>query len=121
MKKCLLMIMLMWFLTDGDMLAKDTFDPSRTNIRSKTCDLKGWLKKDTLQSDRINLYDKYGNKKGWLEKDTLNPDACGGVGYVVDYIDKLFPRLFNIFEIADVDTPSCRPVSANVTPYSVTN
>ena len=82
----------MWFLTDGDMLAKDTFDPSRTNIRSKTCDLKGWLKKDTLQSDRINLYDKYGNKKGWLEKDTLNPDACGGVGHVVHYIDELFPR-----------------------------
>ena len=44
-----------------------------------------------------------------------------GVGHVVGYIDKLFPRLFNIFEIADVDTPSCRPVSANVTPYSVTN
>ena len=42
-----------------------------------------------------------------------------GVGHVVGYIDKLFPRLFNIFEIADVDTPSYRPVSANVTPYSV--
>jgi len=41
------------------------------------------------------------------------------IGDVVDYVDKLFHRLFNIFEIADVDTPSCRPVSANVTPYSV--
>ena len=41
------------------------------------------------------------------------------VGDVVDYIDKLFPRLFNIFETADVDTPGCRPVSADVIPYSI--
>ena len=47
----------------------------------------------------------------------LNPGD--GVGHVIDCIVKLFPRLFNIFEIADVDTPSCRPVSANVTAYSV--
>jgi len=75
MKKCLLIILLMWSLTDGDMLTKDTLDPGRTNIKSKTGDLKGWLKKDTLQPDKINVYDKYGNKKGWLEKDTLNPDT----------------------------------------------
>ena len=65
----------MWFLTDGDMLTKDTLDPGRTNIKSKTGDQKGWLKKDTLQPYRINVYDKYGNKKGWLEKDTLDPDT----------------------------------------------
>jgi len=75
MKNCLLIILLIGFLTDGDMLTKDTLDSGRTNIKSKTGDLKGWLKKDTLQPDRINVYDKYGNKKGWLEKDTLNPDA----------------------------------------------
>ena len=38
-------------------------------------------------------------------------------GNVVDYNDKLFPHLFNIFEIAAVYTASCRPVSANVTTY----
>ena len=75
MKNCLLIILLMWFLTDGDMLTKDTLDPGRTNIKSKTGDQKGWLKKDTLQPYRINVYDKYGNKKGWLEKDTLDPDT----------------------------------------------
>ena len=75
MKNCLLIILLMSFLTDGDMLTKDTLDPGRTNIKSKSGDLKGWLKKDTLQPDKINVYDKYGNKKGWLEKDTLDPDT----------------------------------------------
>jgi len=41
------------------------------------------------------------------------------IGDVDDYIDKPFPRLFNIFEIADVDTPGCRPVSAYALPYSI--
>ena len=42
-----------------------------------------------------------------------------GMGNVVDYIDNLFPRLFNIFEIADVETPGCRSVSAYALPYSI--
>ncbi|MCK4783748.1 MAG: hypothetical protein KAV87_08365 [Desulfobacteraceae bacterium] len=46
-------------------------------------------------------------------------DYRGDVGDVVDYVDKLFPRLFNIFETADVDTPGYRPVSADVIPYSI--
>ena len=74
MQKWLMALMLMTFLSNGDLLTRDTLDPNRTNIRSKTGDLKGWLKKDTLQPDRINVYDKYGNKKGWLEKDTLNSE-----------------------------------------------
>ena len=75
MQKWLMALILMTFLSSGDLLTGDTLDPNRTNIRSKTGDLKGWLKKDTLQPDRINVYDKYGNKKGWLEKDTLNSEA----------------------------------------------
>ena len=74
MQKWLMALILMTFLSNGDLLTRDTLDPNRTNIRSKTGDLKGWLKKDTLQPDRINIYDKYGNKKGWLEKDTLNSE-----------------------------------------------
>ena len=68
-------VILMTYLSEGDLLTKDTLDPNRTNIKSRTGDPKGWLKKDTLQPNRINVYDKYGNKKGWLEKDTLNQDA----------------------------------------------
>ena len=75
MKKWFMVLLLMTFLSGGDLLTKDTLDTNRTNIKSKTGELKGWLKKDTLQPYRINVYDKYGNKKGWLEKDTLNPDA----------------------------------------------
>ena len=52
---------------------------------------------------------------------TASPRNVSGLGDVVDYIDKPSPRLSNIFETADVDTPSCRPVSANVMPYSVIN
>ena len=77
MQKWLMALMLMTFLSNGDLLTRDTLDPHRTNIRSKTGDLKGWLKKDSLQPDRINVYDKYGNKKGWLEKDTLNSEDWG--------------------------------------------
>ena len=75
MKKWFLTVLLITFLSDGDLLTKDTLDPGRTNIKSKAGDLKGWLKKDTLQPYRTNVYDKYGNKKGWLEKDTLDPDT----------------------------------------------
>ena len=42
-----------------------------------------------------------------------------GICDVVDYIDKRFPRLFNIFYIADVDTPGFRPVSPDVMTYSI--
>jgi hypothetical protein len=41
------------------------------------------------------------------------------VGDVVDYVAKLFPHLFNIFETADVETPGCRPVSAYALPCSI--
>ncbi|MFC1580082.1 hypothetical protein ACFL4N_04150 [Thermodesulfobacteriota bacterium] len=61
--------------SDGSTMGKDYLDPGRTNIRSRTGELKGWLKKDTLQPYRVNVYDKYGTKKGHLEKDTLSPDT----------------------------------------------
>jgi hypothetical protein len=41
------------------------------------------------------------------------------MGYLVGYIDKSSPPLFNIFEIADVETPGCHPVSAYALPYSI--
>jgi hypothetical protein len=74
MKKWLLIILLMSFLSEGDVLTKDTLDPGRTNIKIKTGESKGWLKRDTLDPDRVNIYDKNGNLKGYLKKDTLNPD-----------------------------------------------
>ncbi|MFH1930455.1 MAG: hypothetical protein ABIN18_02550 [Pseudomonadota bacterium] len=74
MKKWLLIIAMISFLVDGDILTKDTLDPGRTNIKSKTGENKGWLKKDTLEPDRVNIYDKNGNLKGYLKKDSLNPD-----------------------------------------------
>jgi len=36
-------------------------------------------------------------------------------------ISRPSPLLFNIFVTADVGTPGCRPVSANVIPYSIIN
>ena len=75
MKKWLLIILLMSFMVDGDVLTKDTLDPDRTNIKSKTGETKGWLKKDTLDPDRVNIYDKNGSVKGYLKRDTLNPDT----------------------------------------------
>jgi hypothetical protein len=74
MKKWLLIILLMSLLSDTDVLTKDTLDPGRTNIKSKTGETKGWLKQDTLDKDRINIYDRNGNLEGYLMKDTLNPD-----------------------------------------------
>lgn len=74
MKKWLLIMFMMSFLSDGDVLTRDFLDPGRTNIKSKTGETKGWLKKDTLQPDRINIYDKNGKFKGCLKRDTLNPE-----------------------------------------------
>ena len=74
MKKWILIIFVMSFLADGDVLTKDYIDTGRTNIKSKNGATKGWLKKDYLDPDRINIYDKNGRQKGYLRKDFLNPD-----------------------------------------------
>jgi hypothetical protein len=73
MKEWLLIILLMSLLSEADVLTKDTLDPGRTNIKSKTGETKGRLKQDTLDKDRINIYDTNGDLKGYLRKDTLNP------------------------------------------------
>ena len=74
MKKWILIIFVMSFLSDGDVLTKDYIDKGRTNIRSKTGETKGWLRKDFLDPNRINIYDKNGRQKGYLRKDMLNPE-----------------------------------------------
>ena len=48
MKKWVLLAKKMWVLAHEDVLTKDTLDAGRTNIESKTGELKGWLKKDTF-------------------------------------------------------------------------
>ncbi len=60
-------------LFDGAVLQKDSIFKGRMNIRSKTGELKGWMKKDLFLPNRIKVYDRYGNKKGFLVKDILNP------------------------------------------------
>ena len=50
-------------LFDGAVLQKDVIFKGRINIKSKTGELKGWMKKDLLLPNRINAYDKYGNKR----------------------------------------------------------
>ena len=75
MNKWLLVMLMMMFMSDGDLLTRDTLDPGRTNIKGRTGELKGWLKKDTLDPYRINIYDKSGNQKGFLKRDTLSPDT----------------------------------------------
>ena len=60
-------------LFDGAVLQKDCIFKGRINIRSRTGELKGWMKKDLFLPNRINVYDRYGNKKGFLVKDILNP------------------------------------------------
>jgi len=49
------------------------FHGGRINIRSRTGELKGWMKKDLFLPNRVNVYDKYGNMSGSLVRDTLNP------------------------------------------------
>ena len=75
MSKWLLIILMMMFMSDGDLLTRDTLDPDRTNIKGKAGEIKGWLKKDTLDPYRINIYDKFGHQKGFLKRDTLSPDT----------------------------------------------
>ena len=75
MKKWLLVMLMMTFMADGDLLTRDALDPGRTNIKGRAGEIKGWLKKDTLDPYRINIYDKYGNQKGFLKRDTLSLDT----------------------------------------------
>ena len=62
-------------LFDGAVLQKDIIFEGRINIRSKTGELKAWMKKDLFLPNRVNVYDRYGNMKGFLVKDILNPDT----------------------------------------------
>ena len=67
--------LLLMMLLDGAVLEKDFLSQGRINIKSKTGELKGWMKKDTLQPNRVNVYDKHGNMNGYWVRDNLNPDA----------------------------------------------
>lgn len=60
-------------LFDGAVLQKDCIFEGRINIRSRTDELRGWMKKDLFLPNRINIYDKYGNKRGFLVRDILSP------------------------------------------------
>ena len=66
---------LLAMLFEGANLEKDTIVDGRMNIKSKTGEIKGYIKKDTINPNLINIYDKYGNRKGFLVRDNLNPDA----------------------------------------------
>ena len=66
---------LMMMLFDGAVLQKDCIFKGTINIKSKTGELKGWMKKDLLLPNRVNVYDKYGNMSGFLVRDTLNPET----------------------------------------------
>ena len=41
MNKWLLIILLMTFMSDGDLLTRDTLDPARTNIKGRAGEIKG--------------------------------------------------------------------------------
>jgi len=66
-------VFLAMMLFDGAVLQKDGIIQGRINIRSKTGELKGWMKKDLLLPNWINVYDKYGNIRGYWVRDILNP------------------------------------------------
>ena len=61
-------------LFDGAVLQKDSIFKGRINIRSRTGELKGWMKKDLFLPNRVNVYDKYGNMRGYWLRDIFNPD-----------------------------------------------
>jgi hypothetical protein len=66
---------LLLMLFDGALFQEDSIIQGRMNIKSKTGELKGWLKKDLLQPNRVNVYDRYGNMRGFWVRDTLSPDT----------------------------------------------
>ena len=53
-------------LFDDTVLQKDCIFKGTINIKSKTGELKGWMKKDLLLPNRINVYDRYGNMSGFF-------------------------------------------------------
>ena len=59
----IIVLFLGMMLFDGAVLQKDCIFKGRINIKSKTGELKGWMRKDLLLPNRINIYDKYGNKR----------------------------------------------------------
>jgi len=62
-------------LFDGAVLQKDCIFKDRINIKSKTGELKRWMKEDLLLPNRVNVYDKYGNMRGYWVRDILSPDT----------------------------------------------
>jgi hypothetical protein len=74
MRVLLTAILMGALLAGGDVISRDYLDSGRVNIRSKTGQLKGWMKRDNISPNRINIYDKNGRMKGFIQRDNLQPN-----------------------------------------------
>jgi hypothetical protein len=74
MKKFLLTLALIGLLAGGVIIQQDPIFKDRTNIKTESGALKGYMQPDPIFPDKMNAYDKGGKLKGYIKQDPMEKD-----------------------------------------------
>jgi hypothetical protein len=74
MKKFLLTLALIGLLAGGVIIQQDPIFKDRTNIKTESGKLEGYMQPDPIFKDKMNVYDKGGKLKGYIKQDPVEKD-----------------------------------------------
>jgi hypothetical protein len=74
MRKLILTAMTIGFLGPGIIIQQDPALKNRTNIKSESGALYGYIQPDPVFPDKLNLYDRGGKLKGYIKQDPMDRD-----------------------------------------------
>jgi hypothetical protein len=74
MKKSILTLTLIGFLAGGVIIQQDPIFKDRTNIKSESGALEGYIQPGPVFKDKMNVYDKGGKLRGYIKQDPMDKD-----------------------------------------------
>jgi hypothetical protein len=74
MKKFLLTLALIGLLAGGVIIQQDPIFKDRTNIKSESGKLEGYIQPDPIFPDKMNVYDQGGKLRGYIQRDPVYKD-----------------------------------------------
>jgi hypothetical protein len=72
MKRSLLTLTLIAVLAGGVIIQQDPIFKDRTNIKSESGKLEGYIQPDPVFKDKMNVYDKGGKLRGYIQQDPMD-------------------------------------------------
>jgi hypothetical protein len=72
MKRSLLTLTLIAVLAGGVIIQQDPIFKDRTNIKTESGKLEGYIQPDPVFPDKMNVYDKGGKLKGYIKQDPMD-------------------------------------------------